>query len=167
MFQPLISAAPCDIAVEIDDSDYSTIVPIAICDSSGRYVSVDCHLSYTQNSAERPGSVWFHEFSFEITCADPNGTYETISTQDRNVAKEYIPTSMRHIIMPIVLASCGALIRRVHPILVYRVTKMRNPNPQALRKHGLITDTFSGAGYKLIETGTDIAGRRYWLSSSK
>lgn len=163
MFLPDIEQVPDAIDIEEDNCSYSTVVPIAHCVDTGRIVSVDCTLDYTTNIHSQPLSGWFHEFSFSITCASLEVGGNVFSTQDRNIAKNYIPEQIRGLVMPIVLESCAALIMRVRPRALYRVTKMRRPTPRALAKHDLITVRLRDLGYSLYESGTDAFGRTFWV----
>jgi hypothetical protein len=65
--------------------------------------------------------------------------------------------------MPIVCAGLRALVGRVRPPVIYRVTKSRNPPEKALRKHILLTRVLEDEGYAVIESGTDPWGRRFWV----
>ena len=161
MFQSLISTVPADIDIECEGSDYSTVVPIAACGQTGRVVSVDCRLDYTSNLFGVPASAWFHEFSFSITCADVEGG-EVFTTQDRTIARRYIPEDAIPVVMPIVLACCDAMVTRVRPRSLYRVTKMAKPTDRALEKHNLITILLHSRGYMLLQQGTDTFHRTFW-----
>lgn len=163
MFVPLLDQVPEAIDIEEDGCDYSALVPIARCTATDRIVSIECALSYTTNSHARPVNSWFHEFSFSIGCASLSDEEPPFFTQDRNIASQYIPPAMRPLIMPVVLECCTALILRVRPRALYRVTKMRRPTPAALEKHHRLTARLRELGYSIYETGTDPFDRMFWV----
>lgn len=167
MFVPTLHRVPAAIDVETDGGTSSTLVPIAHCRETDRVVSVECMLSYTENPFRRPSCRWFHEFSFSISCAALNEDELPFSTQERDIARAYIPSSIRSLIMPIVLQSCTSLMTHVRPQTLYRVTKMRRPTPSALRKHDLLTARLRELDYAIIETGTDPFARTYWVMARR
>jgi hypothetical protein len=91
------------------------------------------------------------------------GRPSSFETQDRAYAQPYRPDPSRSLIMPIVCAGLRALVGRVRPPVIYRVTKSRNPPEKALRKHILLTRVLEDEGYAVIESGTDPWGRRFWV----
>jgi hypothetical protein len=163
-FVSLVSEIPIDLCVEVDDdTSHVVIVPIAHCSDTDRLVQVECRLTYTQNPAAHPTLVRFHEFSFTILVVSLSGDTPTYETQDRAYAQPYLPASCRPLVMPIVCAGLRALVDRVRPPVIYRVTKSRNPPEKALRKHILVTHVLEDEGYTEIESGTDPWGRRFWV----
>lgn len=136
---------------------------LAYCADTDRLVSVESRLTYTQNTHKIPDALWFHEFSFSVIVVSLGGDSPTFETQDRTSARAYIPEGCRHLVMPIVSASLRALVNRVRPSVIYRVTKSRNPTSKALQKHVLLTDSLNDEGYRIIESGTDGWGRSFWL----
>lgn len=168
MFKPLIDSCPNVIPVDYDEGSgaYQTLVAVAECDVTQRVVYVVCQLAYTTNYQPIPASLWFHEFSFYIYVNSIDGSELSILTQDRNIARNYIPKTSVPLIMEIVVRSCDALIRRVKPNVVYRVTKVLFPIQKALAKHDLITNTMYQLGCVLLESGTDQFGRSYWVMTT-
>lgn len=162
MFMSLLNSVPDSIEVGTEGMDWCTIVPIARCEETGRVVSVDCALAPTHHGFQRPSSAHFHEFSFAISCADLM-TGEVFFTQDRAIAQNYIPRDVRSFVMPVVLASCSALIAEVRPGCIFRVTKIRHPTDAALAKHHRLTRHIMALGYALREQGVDGYGRSFWL----
>jgi len=146
-----------EVEVEADDT-YVVTAPFALCATTERVVSVDCHLDYTQK-----GQAWFYEFSFEITVTDMVEPARTFSTQDREIAKAYIPEESRPLVLDLVVAALDALLKRAKPLVIYRVTKNRNPTPKSLRKHDIMTSFLESKGYRVSEEGTDDWGRRLWV----
>jgi hypothetical protein len=165
MFKPLIDSCPSVIPVDYDEGSgaYQTLVAVAECDVTQRIVYVVCQLAYTTNYQPIPASLWFHEFSFYIYVNSIDGADLSVLTQNRNIARNYIPAISIPLIMDIVVRSCEALIRMVKPDVVYRVTKVLFPIQKALVKHDLITNSMYQLGYGLLETGTDRFGRSYWV----
>ena len=165
MFLSILDKVPGEIEIEDDGQgkEYRTSVAIATCDDTERVVSVDCYLSYVFGHEPPPTCPYFHEFSFTITVADLNEIELPHIMQDRNMAREYLPQNLIPLVMPIVLNSCERLIERVRPLIIYRVTKMRNPTTEALQKHNLITNLIDAKGYDVQESGTDSHSRAFWL----
>jgi hypothetical protein len=159
MFTSFLSAVPDRMPVEKDDDgDCIIVVPIASCALTDRIVSVDCRLA--AGCGDDPG---MHEFSFEISVATLDSSGEAFSTQDRDIAKPYIPPDSRALVLQIVCEACRTLLAEVRPLRVYRVTKGRNPPPPALRKHHLITQTMESCGYSVTDHGTEPFGRVFWV----
>ena len=93
MFKPLIDSCPSVIPVDYDEDSgsYQTLVAVAECDVTQRVVYVVCQLAYTINYQPIPASLWFHEFSFYIYVNSIDGSDLSVLTQDRNIARNYIP----------------------------------------------------------------------------
>ena len=164
MFKQLIDSCPSVIPVDYDENlrVYQTLVDVAKCEVTQRVVSVYCELADTENFQPVPVRLWFHEFSFHIYIRSVDGSELSIFTQDRDIARNYIPNVIIPLIMKIVIQSCGALIKEVNPEAIYRVTKIIFPNKKAKLKHDLVTNCFYALGYSLLETGVDQFGRTYW-----
>jgi len=164
MFLPIPDCHLVDIVIETaeDGVNYFTTVAIAKCADTQRIITVDCALEYTTNASDVPASFWFHEFSFSISVADFL-TGEAFSTQDRDIAKNYIPPDIRKVVMEIVLSSLRAMIAKIRPRAIYRVAKIKNAPGKAFEKHYSITNLLYDLGYKMFEQGTDDFGRRFWV----
>ena len=163
MFEPIRDRVPEVVDVDEDDpGTYSTIVPVAVCRETDRALAVACELAFTSNHGTIPASAWFHEFSFAIAVIDRTGIELPYLVQDRTIARRYLPELVVPLVMPIVLRSLDALVARVRPIVLYRVTKARNPSGNALRKHNLVTDRLQELGYEMLQKGVDSAGRNFW-----
>ena len=165
MFRPLIDARPSFGPMDYDEDSvtWRTLVAIAECDVTQRAVFVACELALIRNLEAKPTCESFHEFSFSIVVQSLDGADLPIVTQDRDIARSFIPAELIEQIMPIVLRSCHCFIEEVKPERIYRVTKMSFSTPRALFKHDLITNFLHGAGYSVTETGLDPFGRRFWL----
>ncbi|SFL30798.1 hypothetical protein [Methylobacterium pseudosasicola] len=165
-FVSLISEMPDSFSIEADgDGAHVVLVPVAYCDVTDRLVQVESRLTYTQATLPRLNIASFHEFSFTILVVSLSDDAPTYETQDRTYARLYLPDGCRPLIMPIVSACLKALVAHVRPTVIYRVTKSRNPPEKALRKDVLLTRTLEDEGYAVIETGTDLWGRRFWVLS--
>lgn len=163
-FAPLLTSVPQTVCIDVEgDNAHVVLVPVSMCHATERVAHVECRLTYTPNALSHPGALWFHEFSFSILIVDLSDSSPSYETQDRNQAKSYLPDVCRPLIMPIVVASLRALVGRVRPSVIYRVTKSRNPPERALRKHALLTHALQAEGYAVIQSGTDLLGRRFWL----
>lgn len=157
MFVPLICEPPSILEIDQDGDDHVIVVPVARDDNTSRIVTVDSHLALTWS-----GGGSFFEFSFEISVMFLDGNGESFSTQDREIARRYLPEEARKLVMPIVLRCYERLLRHVRPDLIYRVTKVRHPNARALEKHHLLTRLLEHYFYRVIDTGTDPMGRMFW-----
>lgn len=168
MFLPILEQVPEDIEITDDGcghecAEYFTSVAVATCDVTEKVLSIDCKLTYVFGPETPPNCPFFHEFSFAVTVGDLNEIEVAFSTQDREIARRYLPEIIVPMVMPIVLNSCSNLIERVRPPTIYRVTKTRNPPPKALQKHDLITKLIEDKGYDVQENGTDPHDRAFWL----
>ncbi len=163
MFAALIQSPPETVEVrEEAPGTYCTFVPIAYCRQSERAVAVKCELAFTTTNGNSPVNGQFHEFSFSIVVVRPYEEEDPFETQDRNIARRYLPDECIPLVMPVVLRSLDALVARVKPKIVYRVTKMRNPSPKALKKHEIVTNYLLELGYVLLQESVDGHNRRFW-----
>jgi len=165
MFKPLIDSCPSVIPVDYDEGSaaYRTLVAVAECDVTQRGLFVGCELALATNNRARPTSEWFHEFSFSIIIQSHDGADLPFVTQDRERARPYILRDQLDLIMPIVLGSLAALLRRVKPMMIFRVTKKPIPVRKAMIKHDLVTDFLFENGYSVLESGSDAFWRPFWL----
>jgi len=163
-FVSLILGVPTSFSVEGDgDAAHMVLVPVAYCEVTDRLDQVESRLSDMQATLPRLDITSFHEFSFTILIVSLSDDAPTFETQDRTYARPYLPDACRPLIMPIVAACLRVLVAHVRPRVIYRVTKSRNPPEKALRKDVLLTQTLEQEGYVVIETGTDLWGRRFWV----
>lgn len=142
---------------EDDDRSWVVVTPIAYCDATDRTVAVDCRLL---PGCDIKGEFW--EFVFQIAIACLDGTEPPFYTQQREIARNYIPEDVLPKVMEIACSSLSLLLTHVRPVRLYRVTKARNPPEKALRKHHLLTETLLSSGYAVAKTGTDFLGRMFW-----
>ena len=165
MFEPTITECPEEVPVErgSEQGEYRTIVAVARCDASSRVIFVECALSYTAHHHDDPASSWFHEFSFSITVVSNDGSAPAFTTQDRRIAREYLPDECIPLIMPIVISSLNSLVRRVRPKALYRVAKNSYLITKSMPKHNLITNALYNLGYSMIQSGTDPMSRPFWV----
>ena len=158
MYEAVLDCVPDVIEVVEETGElHSTLVPIAVCPERDRALVVQCRLAGTSNATAR-----FHEFSFSILVVDRSGIEEPFETQDRDIARRYLPAGVIPLVMPIVLRSLEVLIDRVRPEILYRVTKLRDPTPAALKKHDLVTRSLMDSGYEVRREGRDRFGRGFW-----
>lgn len=163
MYVPILDSVPDRIEVEEEDAGtYSTLVPVALDRGLDKLVVVECRLEFTANHGVIPANSQFHEFSFSIGVLDRTGTESPFFTQDRRIARPYLPEAAIPLVLPIVLKSLDALIDRVRPKILYRVTKMRKPSEKALIKHKMVTEHLLQLGYELLQTDVDSFHRRFW-----
>ena len=164
MFKPLIDSCPSSIPVDYDEDlrTHQTLVDVAKCEVTQRIVSVYCELAHTRNFKPFPASLGFHEFSFHIYVRSIDGSELSVFTQDRDIARNYIPHIVIPLIMKIVIKCCSALVKEAKPEAIYRVTKIILLNKKAMLKHDLVTNCLYNLGYSLLEKGVDQFGRTYW-----
>lgn len=148
--------------VEEDEAGvYHVVTALAECGATGRFVTLDCELACISHAFGQPANRWFHEFSFQITCHDPD--QGPFSTQDRNIAAGYLPEDVRPHVIALVEAGLRALAARVRPRVIYRVAKTVNGPPKAYEKHHRLTACLQALGFDLCERGTDPLGRPFWI----
>lgn len=164
MFVPLpTEALKAPTVAEDSPGIWSTLVPIALCADTDRLIAISCELVWMTHDGQVPAVQEFHEFSFAIMVIDRSGIEEPFSTQDRTIARRYLPEASVGRVMPIVLWSLEALVRNVDPEILYRVTKSQNPPQKSLAKHNLVTNFLGEMGYEIVEVGTDRFLRTYWV----
>lgn len=153
-----ISSFPFPPVCVQDGEDISKLVAVEIAheDNGDRVVSVVSELHFDSNED-------FWEFEFSIAVVSAFGTCEPFETQDREMAKPFIPDDVRGLVMGVVSDSLRALLGTVQPPLIYRVTKEPGPDENALLKHHILTQVLENAGYYTVEQGTDLFGRCYWV----
>jgi hypothetical protein len=161
MFKP-VDGYP-DVASEIDTEDgiIRAIAPIAVCKATNRRVSVMSELKLGRSSEDEHD---IHELSFSIVVTYGDEYHEgPFSTQDRRIAKNYIPEICRSDILKQVAIQYSELISIKKPEYIYRVTKSRSNTEKSIRKHNFLTETIIGCGYRVSESGVDEASREYWM----
>ncbi len=135
--------------------------PLAVCADSARLVSVVCRLEHVFDTYIYCG--FFHEIAFEIEIISLDGSQQSFSTQNRNIALQYIPDRMRPAIIGLVADGYESLIRIIEPRVIYRVTKTPASVTNAMAKHAVLTRRLETLGYAIEEVGTDRFARRFWL----
>src|ERR1700688_3949167 len=109
MLIPILSGPPFRIRIDDDPEKGQTVtILLARVNGTEQIVSVDSHLIETVFEDEQ-----FWEFSFEITVISPDDSAESFSTQDREIAANYIPVEIRRYVMEVVCASFRALLQKV------------------------------------------------------
>lgn len=103
-----------------------------------------------------------HELKFEMVIAGDEAD-EVFVTQDRFMARGYLPDDVVPLVMPCVCGAIGALVETVQPAVIYRVTKATQPPDKALRKHQMVTDRLVELGFQVQDSGTDDFGRQFWV----
>ena len=159
MFFAAIDDVPTDFDVEWreDENRFSVVTPIAISDDERRRVAIITSLYPFEEKG-----VLMHELQFSIVSHDLESD-EVFETCERDMAKGYIPEDVRPLVIPSVLGAVRALVDDVQPAAIYRVTKGTHLPPKALHKHEMITDTLHDCGYRTHQSGTDRAGREFWV----
>lgn len=157
-FQSILGGPPYDIKVE-DGEGGGRLASVAIAqsDDGDRIVSVDCELNDTPYLGEI-----YAEFSFSIAVISLDDLSEPFQTQDRDIAANYIPSSIRHLVMAVVCEGLKSLILDKNPTAVYWVTKDRDPHEKALQKYNMLTETLIELGFSSSDEGTDVYNRRFW-----
>jgi hypothetical protein len=158
MFVSIVEGPPYDLKIEprSDEDGQMISVPIAK-DDQGRIVFVETLLSPAVVEGFE-----HHEIVFQITVISVDDSFESLTTQMREVAKAYIPDNCRNHVMQIVCDSCAKLIESMSPALIYAVTKEGDLPPKAMERYDTLNNTVQECGYTLYEVGTDDAGRSFW-----
>ena len=157
MFYSVLEGPPYDIQVEDGEEEGRIVIVVLAKHFDGRVVSVLSGLVETEI-----GGMQQWEFSFSIEVFSEGELFEHFSTQDRNIAANYIPLGIRALVMDVVCASLRALIEDANPAMTYWVTKDLNPPEKGLAKHHMLRETLENMGYTCAEEGTDAFGRRFW-----
>jgi hypothetical protein len=144
------------------DGDRSFLsIPIAHCSESNRIVSVASSIFPSFDSSIPSG--FFHEMFLEIEIFSLDGGFEPFTTQDREVAINYIHQIVRPSVIGIVCDSYRRLVLDVRPTTIYRVIKSGSSIEKATRKHVLLSAVIESEGYAAAEAGFDKFGRWFWL----
>ena len=98
----------------------------------------------------------------EIVIAGDEGD-EVFVTQDRFMARGYLPQEVIPLVIPCVCGAIRALVEAVQPAVIYRVTKATQPPDKALAKHQIVTETLVELGFQVQASGTDEFGRQFWV----
>jgi len=104
-----------------------------------------------------------YELSFSVVVLSESDSEAPFKTQDRAIARNYLPDDLCKLIMPIVCASIRSLVENVNPSWIYRVTKGRDLPAKAMEKHILVTGALQSCGYVISDEGTDRHQRTFWL----
>jgi hypothetical protein len=86
-----------------------------------------------------------------------------METQDRWTVAEYLGPECRSKILPVVIVALAAMLKRVKPLVVFRVAKASADCKKAMKKHDLITQLLEDHGYMMRESGADPFNRPFWL----
>ena len=156
MFVPALDRVPDAYEVEGDETHHWVLTLLAVSDDEVRSVAVRTSLiPFTHED------VAAHELKFEIVIAGDEAD-ELFVTQNRDMARGYLPDDVVPLVMPCVCGSVGALIETVQPAVIYRVTKATQPPDKALRKHQMVTERLVELGFQVQDSGTDAFGRQFW-----
>ena len=159
MFVPALDQVPVDYEVEGPDPNYWVLTLLAVSDDETRSVAVRTNLiPFTFEGVEA------HELKFEIVIAGDEAD-EVFVTQDRFMARGYLPAEVVPLVMPCVCEAIGALVEEVQPAVIYRVTKATQPPDKALVKHQMVTARLEELGFQVEDSGTDEFGRQFWVMS--
>ena len=134
---------------------------LAECAQTNRLLNVVSNLSYGFDAAIP--TKFFHELAFEIEIISLNGEMESFSTQNRNIAANFIPATARSRVIHLAATGYARLIELIQPNVIYRVTKTPISIAKALPKHNILTHRIEALGYAVVETGTDRHNRGFWL----
>jgi hypothetical protein len=144
---------------EVPDGADEVLISAAISHST-----LDSRVAYlTCGLGTVPGkpSVW--EFFFQIDVIALDGHNEDFTTQERDIAAEFIPAEIRSEIMDLVLDGLRRLLAKINPDAIYFVTKGRGLPDKALSKFRLIRQELEINGFFVLDEGTIGLGQRYWL----
>ena len=156
MFVPALDHVPDHFEIEGDETHYWVLTLLAVSDDEVQSVAVRTSLipfTHEDNAA--------HELTFEILIAGDEA--EVFVTQNRFMARGYLPDDVVPLVMPCVCGAIGALVKAVQPAVIYRVTKATQPPDKALRKHQMVTERLVELGFRVHDSGTDEFGRQFWV----
>jgi hypothetical protein len=157
VFVPALDQVPDEYEVEGPEPNYWVLTLVAMSDVEIRSVAVRTMLTpftYEEIAA--------HELAFEIAIAGDEAD-EVFVTQDRFMARGYLPAEVVPLVMPCVCGAIGALVETVQPAVIYRVTKATQPPDKALVKHQMVTGRLVELGFEVQDSGTDEFGRQFWV----
>ena len=157
MFVPALDQVPDEYEVEGPDPNYWVLTLLAVSEDDVRSVAVRTLLMPFTHEGHAA-----HELKFEIVIAGDEAD-EVFVTQDRDMARGYLPTELIPLVMPCVCGAIGALVDAVHPAVIYRVTKATQPPGKALNKHQMITERLVELDFQVQDSGTDEFGRQFWV----
>ena len=157
MFVPALDQVPDQYEVEGPDPNYWVLTLLAVSEDEVREVAVRTLLMpFTHDGYAA------HELKFEIVIASDEAD-EVFVTQDRFMARGYLPDEVVPLVMPCVCGAIGALVETVQPTVIYRVTKATQPPDKALLKHQMVTERLEALGFQVEDSGTDEFGRQFWV----
>jgi hypothetical protein len=157
VFVPALDQVPDEYEVEGPDPNYWVLTLLAVSEDELRDVAVRTLLiPFIRDDTE------VHELKFEIVIAGDEAD-EVFVTQDRYMARGYLPAEVVPLVMPCVCGAIGALAGAVQPAVIYRVTKATQPPDKALRKHQIVTERLVELGFQVQDSGTDEFGRQFWV----
>jgi hypothetical protein len=103
----------------------------------------------------------FMEMSFEVQIISENG--DVFSTQNPDVSRRFVPTTIRKEILPLVARCYSAILEKFRPGFIYRACAYPNLAGNALEKHHFLTKAIITSGYYMYREGTDEFGHDFWL----
>jgi hypothetical protein len=157
VFVPALDQVPDRYEVEGSDPEYWVLTLLAVSEDELKSVAVRTLLiafTHDGNAA--------HELKFEIVIAADEAD-EVFVTQDRFMARGYLPDQIIPLVMPCVCGAIGALVETVQPAVIYRVTKATQPPDKALVKHQMVTERLVELDFEVQDSGTDEFGRQFWV----
>lgn len=157
MFFPALEQIPNEFEVEGPDPNYWVLTLLAVSEDEVRDVSVRTLLMPFTHEGYAA-----YELKFEIVIASDEAD-EAFVTQDRFMARGYLPDQVIPLVMPCVCGAIGSLVEAVQPDVIYRVTKATQPPGKALGKHQMITERLVELGFQVQDSGTDEFGRQFWV----
>lgn len=153
----ILVGPPYDLPIEETDEGEVISVPLARNNETAQIALIETKLEITTiNTYE----VW--ELSFQISVISIDDTREPFTTQDRNIARQYLTAEARQKVMDVVCESAKSLINSVKPACIYLVAKEGRLPEKAMSKYYMLTGAIQGLGYVMDETGTDYAYRPFW-----
>lgn len=157
MFVPALDQVPDHFEVEGPDPNYWVLTLLAVSEDEIRDVAVRTMLIPFTHEDEAA-----HELKFEIVIAGDEAD-EVFVTQDRFMARGYLPDEVLPLVMPCVCGAIRALVGTVQPAVIYRVTNATQPPDKALTKHQMVTETLVDLDFQVQDSGTDDFGRQFWV----
>ena len=113
MFRPIANHLSVSIEFDFEGDSVSLRLPIGYCSDSNRMSLVSSTILTRFDGRVEFG--FFHEMGFCIEVISLDYNLPSISTTDRDIAREFIPETIRGSITKVVGLCYSLLIRRIEP----------------------------------------------------
>lgn len=160
MFESALEGPPFKIEIDDNPDEDGRMVLVVLAENQETTQVCSVKISLSRTIFEE-NEVW--EFAFSIVVFALDESCEAFETQERELAREFIPDGIKGIVMDVVIEALNALLEDIGPDAIYWVTKDIDPHENALKKHHLIREVLERCGYNVAQEGTDKFRRRFWV----